>query len=93
MGVDTKEKRLSFLNFGLPWWSTLPETDGAIDSDDRLHLLHLYSGIAGATPAVADPYGLEFTLTDNRFHYTAPGSRMQFTAPDNHMQFTLPTED
>ena len=46
MGVDTKEKRLSFLNFGLPWWSTLPETDGAIDSDDRLHLLHLYSGIA-----------------------------------------------
>ncbi len=49
MAVDSKEKRLSFLNFGLPWWTTLPEADGAIDADDRLHLLGLYSGVAAGS--------------------------------------------
>lgn len=62
MAVDTKEKRLSMLNVGLPWWTTLPEADGAIDADDRLHLLGLYSGIAAVMvtgpfyPVVAQVY-------------------------------------
>jgi hypothetical protein len=51
-----------------------------------------WSGVAGAA-ASADPYGLEFTLPDNRFHYTAPDIRMHFTTPENRLQFTLPTED
>ena len=51
MAVDSKEKRLSIINLGLPWWTTLPEADGAIDADDRLHLLNLYSGIAAAEEA------------------------------------------
>ena len=52
MAIDTKEKRLSMLNFGLPWWTTLPEADGAIDADDQLHLLGLYSGIPAAVSEI-----------------------------------------
>ncbi len=52
MAIDTAEKRLSMLNFGLPWWTTLPASDGAIDAGDRLHLLGLYSGIAVAVTVV-----------------------------------------
>jgi len=50
IAIDSKEKRLSMLNFGLPWWTTLPEADGAIDADDRRHLLGLYSGVIEAGP-------------------------------------------
>ena len=53
MSLDTKEKRLSMLNFGLPWWTTLPQADGRIDADDRLHLLHLYAGRASTDSPVA----------------------------------------
>jgi len=51
MAVDTKQKRLAMLNFGLPWWTTLLEADGTIDADDRPHLLGLYPR-AGAPPVV-----------------------------------------
>ena len=53
MAVDTKAKRLSMLNF---WDGTtihlLFEADGAVDLDDRQHLLDCYSGIAFGAPAV-----------------------------------------
>lgn len=53
MAVDTAEKRFSMLNFGDG--STvhlLFEPDGAVDLDDRQHLLDCYSGIAFASPVV-----------------------------------------
>ncbi len=53
MAIDTREKRFSMLNFGAGRNSrTLFEADGAVDADDRLHLLGLYSGIAAAAPPV-----------------------------------------
>jgi hypothetical protein len=52
MAVDTREKRMSMLNFGdgsnlhVLW-----EPDGTVDADDRQHLLDCYSGIAFAAPS------------------------------------------
>ena len=52
MAVDTAEKRFSMLNFGDGTTiHLLFETDGAVDGDDRQHLLDCYSGIAFGAPA------------------------------------------
>ncbi len=60
MAVDTAEKRYSMLNFGDGNnWHMLPQVDGAIDLDDRQHLLDCYSGIAfAAPPAVSERISL-----------------------------------
>ena len=57
MAVDTAEKRYSMMNFvGGPGICTVPmfEPDGAVDDDDRFHLLNLYSGITGSAILVLD---------------------------------------
>lgn len=43
MAVDTDLKKLSLLNFGLPFYTCLPY--GGIDSNAKKHLLHLYAGV------------------------------------------------
>ena len=54
MAVDTAEKRFSMLNFGDGTnIHLLFEPDGAVDLDDRQHLLDCYSGIAFAAPVVS----------------------------------------
>ena len=51
MAVDTREKRFSMMSFGDgAILHVLFESDGAVDLDDRQHLLGLYSGIALAPP-------------------------------------------
>ena len=56
MAVDTAEKRFSMINFGDGTTiHLLPEPDGAIDLDDRQHLLDCYSGIAFGSPPVVVP--------------------------------------
>lgn len=93
MAVDTAEKRMSALNFGLPLFWTLPEADGTVGQDDRQHLLGLYAGIlAGAVVAPTQP-GLEFTLPENRMHFDFPENRMHFECPENRMHFDIPEED
>lgn len=54
MAVDTAEKRFSMLNFaeGAHLHATF-EADGAVDLDDRQHLLDCYSGIAFAGAAAS----------------------------------------
>lgn len=50
--IDTRAKRASCLGLMLPFACVLPLADGAIGAADRLHLAHLYSGIAvGTAPA------------------------------------------
>jgi hypothetical protein len=51
MAIDTRQKRFSMLNFSWVPGVSLFEADGAVDADDRLHLLHLYSGISLGLPA------------------------------------------
>ena len=92
MAIDTKTKRLSFLNLGMPWWSTLPVADGTVDAADRLHFLHLYSGIPAGVDA-AQPLGLEFSIPISRQHYTIPDSRPEFSIPISRQHFTIPEED
>lgn len=54
MAVDTAERRFSVLNFGDGTTiHLLPEPDGAIDLDNRQHLLDCYSGIAFGAPVAA----------------------------------------
>ncbi len=52
MAVDTREKRMSMLNFGAGSHLHVTfEVDGAVDLDDRQHLLDCYSGVAFGSPA------------------------------------------
>ncbi len=51
MAIDSKAKRMSMLAFASPLaWQHHFEVDGAVDADDRAHLLHLYGGNALSTP-------------------------------------------
>ena len=50
MSIDTRMKRFSMMQFG-DTDITLFESDGAVDADDRFHLLGLYSGITLASPS------------------------------------------
>ena len=50
MAADTREKRFSMMNLGTGDSVSLFEADGAVDLDDRQHLLGLYSGIALGSP-------------------------------------------
>ena len=55
MAIDTKAKRMSMLSFASPLaWQNHFEVDGAVDADDRAHLLHLYGGNALGSPAVTN---------------------------------------
>lgn len=52
MAVDTKAKRMNMLSYANPLaWHQHFEVDGAVDADDRAHLLHLYGGNALSSPA------------------------------------------
>lgn len=48
MAVDTAAKRYSMINFGADDNVMSFEVDGAVDLDDRQHLLGCYGGIAFA---------------------------------------------
>lgn len=58
MAIDTKAKRMSMLSFASPLaWQHHFEVDGAVDADDRAHLLHLYGGNAfDAPPTGGGPF-------------------------------------
>ena len=64
MAIDTKAKRMSMLSFASPLaWQNLFEVDGAVDADDRAHLLHLYGGNAlnnPSPPTTGYPQGLQW---------------------------------
>jgi len=52
MAIDTKAKRMSMLSFASPLaWQHHYIPDGAIDADDRMHLLHMYGGLFAAAVA------------------------------------------
>ena len=50
MALSTKGQQLAMLNFGLPWWTTLPEPDVVIDRGEMLHFLHLSSAALAVLP-------------------------------------------
>jgi len=45
MSIDTRNKRLSIMNLGQPWRTTLPIPSGSFSQGDRQQLLYGYSGI------------------------------------------------
>jgi len=73
MAVDTRQKRMSMLNFGDGTnIHVLFEADGTVDADDRAHLLDLYSGIALASP-VAIRRGKKFSWKHRRMRRVRGG--------------------
>ena len=52
MAVDTRNRRASWFGYCLPAIFVFPDPDNAIDAEDRLQNLWLYSGIAAAIPVV-----------------------------------------
>lgn len=81
MAIDTREKRMSMLNFGDGSnVHLLFEADGtAVDADDRLHLLDLYSGIS----AIAV---ISYTSMGDIFLFT---SANWTPAPTWHLEATM----
>lgn len=71
MAVDTKNKRSSAIFPGSPWRGMLPAPDGTIDQGDRQATAFVYSGIEAGAPVVesAEP-GLDYTIPDQKLHYT-----------------------
>jgi hypothetical protein len=63
MAIDTVAKRMSMLTFASPLaWQHHFEVDGAVDADDRAHLLHLYGGNALAVPVPVIGIGVAIRL-------------------------------
>lgn len=68
MAIDTKAKRMNMLTVASPLaWQHHFEVDGAVDADDRAHLLHLYGGNAlGAPTATTQVFFEGFTRNVGR---------------------------
>jgi hypothetical protein len=56
MAVDSRQKRMSIMNWGNVWRSQWPIGDGAFDQGDRQHLLRMYSGILWAEADISAVY-------------------------------------
>ena len=53
MAIDSRDKRSSARDIGLPWRLAYPVADGAISAAARLHALNQYRGIAAASIVLA----------------------------------------
>ena len=82
MAIDTRNKRFSMMRDGV-----LPLADGTIGAADRMQFLWQYHGFA-YTVIPPDVAGLEFTVPDSQFEFTAPPSSAEFTVPDSQFEFT-----
>ena len=92
MAIDTRQKRFSIMNFvarGAQGPTAVPlfEPDGAIDLDDRQHMLGFYSGIAfgaiGATTVFPDASAIPIVATISptiRFGVTPSTSAVSLNA-------------
>jgi hypothetical protein len=62
MALDTADKRASALHVGLPFRSTFPVADGALDQADRQHAAGWYRGILAAVATAPTVFGDLTTL-------------------------------
>ncbi len=53
MALDSVSKRMSAINVGCPWRSSLPIPDNAINQSDRQHVSLMYTGIPAGAGAVS----------------------------------------
>lgn len=56
MSVDSRNKRMSMLNIGMPFCDDLMHPDGAIANVDRALLLRLYAMALGYHSLLPEPY-------------------------------------
>lgn len=64
MAIDTRDKRSSAIQVGLPWRGFFPAPDGALNQADRQHTCLVYRGILAEEAAltVASPSRKPFIL-------------------------------
>ncbi len=62
MAVDTPAKRFSMMNTINRTLAPMFEVDGAVDKDDRQHLLLMYGGIAFGSPGGEEQFGIHLTF-------------------------------
>ncbi len=86
--IDTAEKRFSMLNFGDgAHLHVMFEPDGAVDLDDRQHLLDLYAGIALGGAVTPSLQRTSYVAFENRTSNVAVESRTSYVAVDNRTSF------
>ncbi len=89
MAVNTKAKRASATAYILPIYVPGVVPDGTIAQSDRQATAWSYSGIlAGIIVA-----GLEYTLLDNRLHFTVDNNLLNYTSHDNRLHYNTREED
>ncbi len=52
--LDSRDKRASAVNFGMPWENEYPTPDGGLNQGDRQHIVHMYRAILAGAAVVAD---------------------------------------
>lgn len=57
MAIDTRNKRASAINVGLPWRCSFPMPDGSISQADRKHVSLLYAGILDGIVSIIETRG------------------------------------
>lgn len=55
-----------------------------------IFLLFQVTAISAIVPTVP---GLEYTLPENRLHFTAPGEPLGYELPENRLHYTMGNED
>lgn len=70
MAIDTRDKRASAIEVGLPWRGLLPVPDGGLNQGDRQQVAFMYRGVLAQSAAPSTgvlPYNRPFILTTGRF--------------------------
>lgn len=93
MAIDTRNKRMSMIGFGLPVPSVLPRPDGTIGVIDRSHLLWLYAGFiliyAAVEALTLSEDSLALTLYDDTTSLTLSADSLEATLYDDTLDLTL----
>ena len=64
MAIDTRQRRSSVVNMGMPLWRSLPIPDGTLTQADRNHALRAYAGILFAAPPAAFTLGGRLSIVE-----------------------------
>lgn len=84
MSVDSRNKRMSMLNIGMPFCDNLIHPDGTIENTDRLLLVRLYAMV---WPPAIVPY-----ITSYGWLRSRTGDRLSHTREYKGFPLTFPIE-
>lgn len=83
--MDTRDKRSSAIQTGLPWRGFFPTPDGTIEQADRQHTCLMYAGILAAEPQIS----LTGSPTREAFTFNLFTAPFEFDASEAPILLTL----